>query len=83
MKECVHSLTQLGPGDSMEDCHTKFGVQIAFEYVTSIKTGFCEILLPPPGEAYIKNKFSSITQTEIIFTVTKMHLERIDLNPKK
>ena len=48
IKECVHSLThsltQYGPGDSMEDWVSNFGVQIGFEALTPTKTSFCKIL---------------------------------------
>ena len=36
----THSLSQHGPGDSMEDWVTNFGVQIGFEALTPTKTGF-------------------------------------------
>ena len=54
----THSLTQHGPGDSVEHCITNFGVQIGFEALTPTKTGFCEIPPPSPrGGADVKNTF--------------------------
>ena len=36
----THSLTQQGPGDSMEDWVTNFGVETGFEVLIPIKTEF-------------------------------------------
>ena len=45
----THSLPiQHGPGDSMKDWFTSFGVQVIFQALTPIKTGSCEIPLPSP-----------------------------------
>ena len=63
----THSLTQHGPGDSMEERLTNFGVQIGFEALTLTKTRFFKILpLPLRGQgAVAKNTFSSITRLQI------------------
>ena len=63
----THSLTQHGPGDCMEDWDTNVCVLIGFGALTPTKTGFCGIPPPSsPGEADIRNRFSSVTWFQIM-----------------
>ena len=57
VRPLTHSLTQHGPGDSMEDWVTNFGVQIGFEVSTLNKTWFCEIDPSLSLQASAKTRF--------------------------
>ena len=64
VKECIHSLTQHGPGDSMEDWVKNFGVQIIFDALTPLRRGFGKF--HTLQEVEVKNTFPGITVLQVI-----------------
>ena len=84
VRPLTHSIIQNGPGDSMEDWVTNFGVLIGFEALTPTKTGFFEILppSPPEGGRSPKHIFEHNLAPNFL-TMTKLHIGQLDLNTKK
>ena len=74
VRPLTHSLTQYGPGDSMEDWVTNFGVQTGFKALTPLRRGFtkfCPLILR--GVRRQKHVFEYNLAPNYL-TMTKLHM---------